>query len=454
MKNVYFLLMLQCLLFSLMDRALYDGQLDPSFGNDGIASSNFFTTCAQALDVLVQPDQKLVATGSYNCVNQTRSFVVARYLPDGTLDMSFNQQGWVTAPLTIAYKNPSASRVGFQSTHKIIVAGTLIQAGRKFLVVCFNEDGSLDKEFPSDTHHGYRVIILQGPNENTSLEGLLIQPDNKIVVAGTTTLNGRIGIGIARLTQDGMLDKEFNASGSAVNFIPDYTINGVSDVTLQEDGKIVVLGTASDRYHVNHFFLIRYGPNGHLDAVKTFPQNTELLIGDFGGPQSAGLCMALQPDQKIFIGGHAMYSPLTSTMAIARLLASGLFDPTWYDPDNSPKPGVVETWFDYTKIATPKDIVVQRTQKIIALATSLDNQIGIVRYWPNGTVDTTFSPFSNQPGKVIQAGTASGAALQKDDNLVITVYNLPGNRFSLARFIANTTQNESYKNTSDADGRF
>lgn len=65
-----------------------DGQLDPSFGGDGIVAIDFGSTAEEGHAVALQPDGKLVVAGSAGS-----DMAVARLLPDGSLDPSFDLDG-------------------------------------------------------------------------------------------------------------------------------------------------------------------------------------------------------------------------------------------------------------------------------------------------------------------------------------------------------------------------
>ena len=75
------------------------GQLDPTFGGDGMVVTRFGFK-QQQFDALVrQPDGKIVASG----YNSRKGTVMARYNQDGSLDDSFGTAGKVIV------KNPYTS---------------------------------------------------------------------------------------------------------------------------------------------------------------------------------------------------------------------------------------------------------------------------------------------------------------------------------------------------------
>src|SRR3954468_18931605 len=77
-----------------------DGGLDPSFGVDGKVLTDFNSTDDFLSRVAVQSDGKIVAIG-YNSANFSfPRYALARYNPDGTLDLTFGPGGKVTTVLS------------------------------------------------------------------------------------------------------------------------------------------------------------------------------------------------------------------------------------------------------------------------------------------------------------------------------------------------------------------
>jgi uncharacterized delta-60 repeat protein len=127
------------------------GDLDGSFSDDGwvrtlevrTETNNYLPKGAE--DLAIQPDGKIVAVGELQDGSSYWYFGVFRYLPDGELDPGFGDGGWVATDLG---SFPFAHAVALQPDGKIVVAGE----GDCHLVGCFvlvryNEDGSLDTSF-------------------------------------------------------------------------------------------------------------------------------------------------------------------------------------------------------------------------------------------------------------------------------------------------------------------
>ena len=91
------------------------------------------------------------------------------------------------------------------------------------------------------------------------------QPDGKIVVAGYALVDGVDQFALVRYNSDGSLDKSFNTNGKVTIAVGIGTSKG-EGVTLQEDGKIVVVGHSFNAGDHSCFTVLRYGADGSLDA--------------------------------------------------------------------------------------------------------------------------------------------------------------------------------------------
>jgi uncharacterized delta-60 repeat protein len=102
-----------------------------------------------------------------------------RYNADGSLDTTFSGDGKLTTQVGIV---GGASSVAIQSDGKIVVAGG---ADNDFAVVRYNPDGSLDTDF-----FGVGMVITPVSSGDDYANGVVIQPDGKIVVGGHPVLDG------------------------------------------------------------------------------------------------------------------------------------------------------------------------------------------------------------------------------------------------------------------------
>ena len=241
-----------------------DGSLDASFNSDGRVRTSIGTCChAEARDVAVQGDGKIVAVGGCGFGENFTKFCLARYNTNGSLDTSFDTDGTVTSA-SFGF----ALGVAAQGDGKIVAAGSLLAR--------YNSDGSLDTSFDTD-------------GEVTSPFGLFwgvaVQSDGKIVGAGSCNpgpIFGDVDFCLARYNNDGSLDASFGTAGTVTTSI------GVGDllwaVAVQSDGKIVAAGSCNSAPLVDiHFCLARYdgGGTGPVDGIDDTLQPPGTPPGSF-----------------------------------------------------------------------------------------------------------------------------------------------------------------------------
>ncbi len=234
------------------------GLLDPSFDPFGTPPGTVFTQIgdpAGIYGIAIQPDGKIIATG--NGFTDTSEFALARYNTDGTLDNTFGSGGTVTTPALII-----GHAVVIQPDGKIVVAG-LDDSGSpsKFMVARFMPDGSLDTSFNGS---GINITPLGDPN-NSVANAVALQPDGKIVAVGSAFVGGLRQFVVARYTAAGILDPSFNVVGYTLTPVG-VNDSQAFGVALQSDGNIVVAGQAQDGLNQT-VAVARYTTAGVLDAA-------------------------------------------------------------------------------------------------------------------------------------------------------------------------------------------
>ena len=157
-----------------------------------------------------------------------------------------------------------------QDTSEAFVSSDRAEAVEALAVTAARE-GDLDTSFGGDG----KVITNFGDSSQAS--AVAIQPDGKIVVAGEVWVQGVRDIGLVRYLPDGTLDRTFGDFGRVITDFS-HGVNAVSALVLQPDGKIVVAGTAVFN-RSDAFALARYLPDGTRDL--TFGSNGT-VITDFG----------------------------------------------------------------------------------------------------------------------------------------------------------------------------
>jgi uncharacterized delta-60 repeat protein len=316
-------------------RFLPDGNLDTSFGGDGIVTTSFGDASAINHAVALQRDGKIIAAGGV--VGPSGAiFALARYLPDGRLDTTFSGDG----KLTIDVGGREINALVVQPDGKIVAVGTTALAR-------FRPNGALDATF------GTAGVVSVDFEQLAAVR----QPDGKIVTSGQifNASTSQNEFALARFLSNGTLDTTFSGDGRV-----DTDVGGTGAawaVALQADGKIIAAGnpvSVADGHR--DFGLVRYLPNGALDT--TFGGDGRVTT-NFGSTSEA-LAVILQPDAKIVAAGHA-----TGVFALARYLPDGTLDKAFSDD------GLVTTSFGADDSSRIRGLVIQPTDgRLVAVGDS------------------------------------------------------------------------------------
>ncbi|HYL97462.1 MAG TPA: hypothetical protein VEZ90_00795, partial [Blastocatellia bacterium] len=244
----------------------------------------------------------------------------------GDLDSAFGNGGLITT--SFFGSGDGAAAVAIQPDGKIVAAGYASRNSdlnsEDFAVSRYNPDGSLDQTFGSG---GKQTTDFFGFSDQSYR--VAIQPDGKIVVVGhATDSQGNRVLAIARYQPDGSLDHGFGSGGKIAE---DSLITPQVGwaLTFDSDGRIVVVGQSpySPRAGVDvyAFLILRYNPNGTPD--QTFGSGGSQHI-DFFGNGSVPVGVKVQSDGKIVAAGYATVdSGNTQTVfAVARFNPDGSLD--------------------------------------------------------------------------------------------------------------------------------
>ena len=242
-------------------------------------------------------------------------FAVLRYKPDGTLDPAFGQGGGVITNVGSRWYAEAALATVADPFGRILTAGYSDATSQEsnFALARYLHDGTLDTQFDRDGK------VLTDLGQSDGITDVVIQPDGKIVVA--------------RYMGDGTLDTSFGKAGVV---IPDpepndvYNLDCAEAVAVQPDGKIVVAGDAGST--LPQFGVARFNEDGTLDS--TFGQSLS------GGTGQDGIAvtriatyawvrsMVIQSDGNIVVSGYA-YNGSRHVIALARYTPDGSLDATF-----------------------------------------------------------------------------------------------------------------------------
>ena len=239
------------------------------------------------------------ATGqSASGIESTTDYQVTlvKYLPSGELDLTFGNEG--IASKNIAVGGTTSNEVGrgvvVQSDGKIVVAANaehdvnasgLAARDTDFFLLRFNTDGSLDQSFGDkgvfrhDLGTGLETVGNNGATWSAAdtVGGLSLAADDKLVVHGSA----RVDLGteekprkdsdfiLARFEKDGALDGTFSGDGKVHLDLGEVNASAKS-VTVLADGSLVAAGyttTGADVLNSQQPVLWKVTSAGDFDAT-------------------------------------------------------------------------------------------------------------------------------------------------------------------------------------------
>lgn len=388
-----------------------DGEIDASFGVDGVAWAGISDGDGRPSGCrpIVQPDGKIVICGSRMANGATGAdFVVARFNGNGTLDDSFGLGGLMTIDFDNGAGGDQASGIAFQSDGRIVVAGTTHGVGSQsanFAVARLNTDGTLDTTFGDGTGKATMGFDLDAAGAgNDTVYTIAIQPDDKILLAGSAETANGTDVAVARLLADGSRDPSFNLTGE-VTF--GFNVAGASaeadyanGVAVDDQGRIVLAGTAnvSEPEAQAEFGAARLLPDGQFDPGFNGNGHTTVAFDPGTGLSTAfAFGVVILRDGSIVIPGYANSSVLAENMDMAatRLLADGSPDPTFGIDGKILIPFDLES--DGVDVATAA--VEQADGRLVLVGTALGNnsQYAIAaRVMRDGSSDATFGTLGKE----------------------------------------------------------
>lgn len=409
------------------------GILDPTFGEDGIVITPLGSNYDNINSIALQPDGKIVAGGFY--AGATDDFALTRYHEDGSLDDTFGDGGIVFTDFYESIERITA--IGIQDDGKIVAAGYTYFVGKYYFALArYNADGSLDLTFDEDG----KAMADVGTYGSVGV-GMVLQPDGKIIVIGVATdeISLENAFGVVRFNTDGSLDNSFGLDGMVT------TTNTGQDiafaVTLQPDGKIIIAGSSST-LTTSDFTLMRLNPDGTLDAGFGIEGIVSTDITEIEGFRA----VAVDADGNIIAAGTTGTIP-DNDFALVRYHSNGTIDNTFGDE------GIVINEIDL-KSSVITSVSLQTDGKIIAggqLGEYPDNGFILARYDANGNLDNAFGIGGIVKTTIGMSSSISDIVLQSDGKIITAGYSDDGSGytdFTLARY---TTETETAVQYSTSD---
>lgn len=336
-----------------------DGSVDTSFNN---GSGFTINDACIVYDILIQSDGKIVIGGSLSVYNGSSQGGLIRLLSDGIFDATFNGgQGVIGTVYSI----------NIDSNNKLIIGGNYkgyqknylqpIRYNKRYLMR-LNQDGLIDENF----------ITVKGFDEK--IKTIKLQLDGKLLIGGGYySYNRVLRNKLSRLNNNGEIDNSFNI-GTGFN-------EEIETIEVTSNGKIFVGGQFTNFNGNSQNRLIKLNENGTID--------NSFNIGN--GFNENVLCIALQQDGKILVGGWFTQFNGVNKNFIARLNSDGSLDSSFN----------IGTGFN----GEIRKIIVQADGKII-IGGYFSNYNGVVqnnlvRLNQDGSLDNSFTIGSGFNGRIM-----------------------------------------------------
>jgi uncharacterized delta-60 repeat protein len=403
-----------------------DGTQDLRFGFDGVVVTRIPNLNLDATGLAIQHSGDVVVVGFTTDSSFTSGFAMTRYTPNGNLDPTFGTNGIVTT----FFPNAGASGVALTPGGNIVVAGTVadpVTGHNDFGVAEYlghppapfhapppeppppipppvYPSSGIGPIPPSprpgpfgkfDPAFGTGGVVTSGPNIPVFLaSGVATQADGKIVAVGDNANTS--GLVVIRYNPDGSLDQSFGSGGVVNTLVGAFDFYG--SVAIQLDGKIVVAGQETDPVTFqDNILVVRYNPDGSLDqsfgsggiVTTALPNAQNFFMGSstfFASPSNA---VTLTKDGKILVVGTAAIATSFGSQDNGQVIAE-------YDQHGNLVPGfgsgglVITTSFTdsagntFTSLEV-NGVAVDRRGRILVAGNDL-----LARYNPDGSLDQTF----------------------------------------------------------------
>jgi len=424
-----------------------NGNIDSTF-NTGTGADGDINT------VELQPDGKVLVGGAFSNFNGVPVGKIARLLPDGSLDPTFDTGSGVSGAQVI-------NAIALTPLGDVIVGGNFSNFNGSSVnkIVRLNANGMLDQAFTGGSNfnnsgtinvikvYGGSTILVGGSFSSgfalarlqfsgaldTSFSGAVGGNFRAIAVTGSTILVGGAN-GLFRLLSNGFNDNSFVAVG----------VSTVSKIAAQADGKISLSGTFTNTQGQART-VTRLNSNGSADSTfansETDPINcvlstadNKVIVGGYmnqtstaiGGAHRAGVRRlnsdgtrdnsyltrtgnldlgisraALTPDGKILVFGDFATAGGLNRPRFARLDADGALDESFLPSFNN---------FSAFGVQPDGKVVIGGNR------TSIEGTFPFYRLNADGTVDLTFTANCTTPSGA--NANVRAIAVQPDGKIV------------------------------------
>jgi len=335
----------------IISRYLINGDVDLTFGNNGVLYPSYNINPYSKSELVIQPDNSFFVTGTEN-----ESFITAKHLSNGDLDTSFGNNGFMITNVD----EDNFHKTVLQLDGKIITVGRTKDAANYYQIMMVRHlaNGDLD---PTFGNNGIALIDTGGDFFRT--RKVVLQSDGKILLQITDYINTPKKLVAYRFMPNGNLDNTFGNLGKIIILEEDALTGG--SMTLKPDGKIIATASNMDTGITK---IIQYLPNGTVDV--TFADNGEKIINHTDFYTSK----VFFKGNRIVIYGHISEFEGT-TLALLRLTENGAVDSNFGT-----------NGYSYSSVFQSNDVLIQTDDKILVVGST---------YWYEGESDFALTRFEN-----------------------------------------------------------
>lgn len=418
----------------------FNGALDASFGSLGKVTSELL---GPGNAVALHADDRIVVIGED---------YLARFDRDGRLDPSFGVGGVVRLGLRPGSPREEALDIAVQPDDKIVVAGSLRVGDYAHMAALrFNADGSPDASFGTGgraTIHPFADLPPQSGAQaaNAKAERVLLLPDGKMLLAGwagfSTPSGSSVSFAIARLNADGSPDTSLGGDGAATHG-SQFDRDIAYAVALQDDGKIV-LGGRAGLAAIHDIGMARFNADGTADVGGPLYPNGDADPDTWYGRDGDGF----QISETGAVEGEVVDLVLLPDGSTAGVVQSGFGGDTPFalgrfggGPQGGGGLGSVTTTSIGPGDDIPTALAKQPDGKLVMVGQASSdtvNDFGVIRYNTDLSLDASFG--SNGIVTVDFFGAsdyAQDVVVQRGGGIVVVGAGRNGtrNRFAMARLL-------------------
>ena len=214
-----------------------EGQLDKTFGSEGLARVSFGQRHDEARALALLPDGSVIAAGCATCDGDFSDVAVARLDAEGVLDETFGDGGKVRTDLGA---DDDASGIAMDGDDVVVAGGS----GRRMAVVRYQGGGALDPTFASDGSARLRL-----PTDPSRANDVVVASGGAVMLGSTLRGDGAEEDWVlVRLGRHGDIDTAFGTDGVVTTDFPSADPDTRGDVgealIVQPNGKLLGAGYA------------------------------------------------------------------------------------------------------------------------------------------------------------------------------------------------------------------